>query len=315
LPSLKSWLAAFLLSQSVLQGARLIVCDLHYGSPESLGTRLEALAPAFMCDVASTPDAILSAMKLGHDKLKQRIAGRGGNWDILIAIDEFTSLLRTKVGPVLPGFLEDVTEQGRKFHVNGLLSAQGWTKDSAGTVRNRLTSNYVLRQRPDEARYQLGLGAGQLPLDIRLLPDACGYLLDVRGNLTKIVVPQMTAADLANVGQMIASPANAQGSPFGFAPASRPLQAIAAHASSEAEPKRNRSGNEAGNDAASTAPGRGVPAVMMPPEAARVYAAWQDGRDVTDLAKEANGGKATGAGYQQKLREINDLLRQATKGV
>jgi hypothetical protein len=311
----KSWLAAFLLSQSVLQGARLLVCDLHYGNSESLGTRLEPLRDAFLCDIASTPDAILSALKLAHDKLNQRIAGRGGAWDILCVIDEFTSLLRTKVGPVLPGFLEDVTEQGRKFHVNALLSAQGWTKDSAGTVRNRLTSNYVLRQRPDEARYQLGLGAGQLPLDIRLLPDATGYLLDVRGNLSKIVIPQMTAADLVRVGQMIPQTGNAAGQAFGFAPATKPatfaMPAATPIVASVAGNRPESSQNVAGTNAATSASGT---ATALSADAVRAASLFVAGSSPAEVVKELRGiGSKEGARYQSALNEVLQLIRDGMK--
>ena len=300
----KSWLAAFLLAQSAAQGGRLIICDMHAGNPESLATRIAALQPALMCDVASTPDAILSALKLAGDKLAQRRAGRGGQWNILIAIDEWTSLLRTKVGDTLPAFLEDITEQGRKYHVNALLSAQGWTKDTSSTVRNRLTSHYVLRQRPDEARYQLGLPASACPLDVRFLPDAMGYLLDVRGNLTKVVIPQMADADLARCAALIDRPAAAVGSPFGF---HRTGSLATTPAATVACGMPDGSLMVASADQATRAPGSA--------EAARVLDLLHQGNDLPAIVATLRGVKSNeGRRYQTALAEVTDLLRQATKG-
>lgn len=300
----KSWLAAFLLAQSAAQGGRLIVCDMHYGNGESLGTRIEALAPAFMCDIASTPDAILAALKLASDKLAQRRAGKGGQWEIVIAIDEWTSLLRTKVGDVLPAYVEDFAEQGRKYHVSALLSAQGWTKDVSSAVRNRLTSHYVMRQRPDEARYQLGLPASACPLDVRFLPDAMGYLLDVRGNLVKVAIPQMTSTDLARVATLIDRPAAATGSPFGF---HRTGSLATTPAATVATGKPDGSLMVASADQATRAPGSA--------EAARVLDLFHQGSDLSAIVAAVRGVKSNeGRRYQTALAEITDLLRQATKG-
>jgi hypothetical protein len=62
----------------------------------------------------------------------------------IIAVDEWSSLLRGRLGAELPALVQNIIERGRKYHVNALLSAQGWTVDAAGIVRNRLTAHYVL---------------------------------------------------------------------------------------------------------------------------------------------------------------------------
>ena len=111
----------------------------------------------------------------------------------------------------------------------GLLAAQAWTKDASSAVRNQLTAHYVLRQRPDEARYQLGLRAANLPDDIRSLPDATAYLLNVKGELVKVVIPKMTSADIARAGELIEVPARALPT-FGFLAPTTPLPTITAEA-------------------------------------------------------------------------------------
>jgi hypothetical protein len=308
----KSWLAAFLLCQSALQGGKLIVCDPHAGDDESLATRIAALSSVFLCDVASDDREILAALQLAKDKLERRKAGHAARWPIIIVVDEWTSLLRGSAGAALPGLALDVAEQGRKYNINALLAAQGWTKARAGgDIRNRLTSHYVLRQRSDEARYQLDMA---VPDDMRTLPDATGYLLAVKGDLRKIVIPRMTTADIERVGAMLATTQRAA-RPLGFQlPVTQPLPITPAAASptpvSEAAAKPLRSGNEAATVAASTAAQQ---AKLLSPEAARLYAAWRGGKDVTELAKEENGGSTSGDNYKKALRRVNDLLREATQ--
>ena len=100
-----------MLAQSAAQGGRLIVCDPHAGDEESLATRIRALSPAFMCDVAQSPDAILAALKLANDKLERRKADSSlAQWPIIVVVDEWTSLLRGKLGEAFPAYAENFAE-------------------------------------------------------------------------------------------------------------------------------------------------------------------------------------------------------------
>ena len=291
----KSWLEAFLLGQSALQGARLIICDPHAGhDSESLASRIAPLAPAFLCDVAQSDREILAALKLANDELERRKAGGGASYPIVVAIDEWTSLLRGELGDVLPVYATNFAEQGRKFGVNALLSAQGWGKDVTGDVRNRLTSHYILRQRPDEARYQTGLRAAQLPGDIRTLPDATGYLLTVKGDFVKVVIPQMTAADLVTIGARLggASPSIAPSNrPLGFRP-----------------PQRREGATEGATDRAPSGASGRLDSVDA--EAARVLALIRDGKSISEIIKEL-WGVAGGSEYQRRSAYVLEVIRKA----
>jgi len=293
----KTWLLAFLLAQSAAGGGRLIICDLHAGDDESLANRIGALAPAFMCDIASTPKEIEQAFAFADEKLERRKTNNA-RWPIVLCCDEWTSLLRTPAGSALPSHIQNIAEQGRKFNVNGILAAQAWTKAASSDVRNQLTSHYVLRQRPEEARYQLGLRAEQLPLDIRGLPDATGYLLNVQGELIKIVVPHMTARDIARCGEMIdraaASPAK-----FGFL---APTQRLAVDISGNSEGTQK----EVGASAPAMPDRQGKPAS---PEAARAAAMFAEGRDIADIIRELRG-ELSGRARQQASTEIQQLIRE-----
>src|SRR5262249_38100746 len=147
------------------------------------------------------------ALRVARGLLDRRRTGTAaGRWQALVVCDEWTSLLRGELGAELPSFLLDCAEQGRKYAVHAALSAQGWSQDTTGgSLRNRLTAQFVLRQRQDEARLQLGMRARQLPSDTRTLPDGAGYLLTARGELHKMVVPQMTSADMERVGTLLAA--------------------------------------------------------------------------------------------------------------
>ncbi len=299
----KTWLLAFLLAQSAAAGGRLIICDLHAGDDESLANRIGALAPAFMCDIASTPKEIEAAFAFADDKLEKR-KGNSARWPIVLVADEWTSLLRTSAGTALPGHIQNIAEQGRKFNVNGLLAAQAWTKDASSAVRNQLTSHYVLRQRLEEARYQLGMRAADIPDDIRSLPDATGYLLNVKGELIKVIIPKMTAGDIARVGATIDTPARSPAK-FGFTAPTAPLTPMVA------ERKPDGSQMVAKPNQATTA---SQTARIVSPEAARAGALFLEGKSPADIVFALRSVKSSqGRAYQTALNEVIELIRQGVQ--
>lgn len=213
----KTWTAVYLAAQAALSGARLVICDPHAGDSESLSTRLAPLAGAYLCDPATEPDSILAALDLAHDELERRRSGSRDRWPLLVVCDEWTSLM-LRNDQAASRFIHFATE-GRKFGVHGLLMAHGWTAAAAGgsEVRNRLTAHYVHRTRPAEARYQLGTPAELTPRDVlQLAPGTC-YLMTTRGDLRRVVIPQMTPADVDQVGMLLSR--GSVDRPFGFQPA------------------------------------------------------------------------------------------------
>lgn len=306
----KSWLLAFLLAQSAAAGGRLIICDMHAGDDESLANRIGALAPAFMCDIASTPKEIETAFAFADDKLERRKTN-SARWPIVLCCDEWTSLLRTAAGPNLPNAIQNIAEQGRKFNVNGLLAAQAWTKAASSPVRNQLTSHYVMRQRPDEARYQLGLRSEQLPDDIRGLPDATGYLLNVQGELIKIVVPQMTAADIARCGELIDRQA---GSPpkFGFLAATDRLPLPSADGSPDGNGTATGRQRDGTTEMPSTAAQR---ANTRSPDAMRAAALFIGGKAIPEIVEVMRGvsSERGGRAYRAARDEIEALIREGVQ--
>ena len=294
----KSWTAASLIAQSMLNGARVILCDPHASDEESLTRRLAPLLP-FMAMYADDDHQIEQAARYAADELsRRRDTKHPDRTPVLLVIDEWTSLLRRGLGDTLPGILSDLTQQGRKFGVNAMLLAQRWSVEAAGggDVRNCLTAHYVHRTRSDEARMQTGLRGGALPDDtMTLLPGQC-YLVDTKGGVRKVATPHMEADDLSRVaamlgdgtqattGRVIVPPADAWGKPEGSLREARDDQASRPSESSAA----------------------------IPAEALRVRSLFMGGMPLPAVVFEIKGVKSSeGRRYQIALTEVQELLRAA----
>lgn len=297
----KSWAVTFLAAQSAAMGARIILVDPHAGDDESLSNRLAGLSRSFMCDVASTPQAIDSALKLAAGKLENRKAGKGGTWPILLICDEWTSLLRGKLGELLTATALDVAEQGRKYGVFAILAAQAWQVDAAGAVRDRLASHYVLRTRGDQFRYQTGLRSASAPGDTLTLPAGQAYMLTVRGDLSRIVIPQMCAADVARLGAAIDKPA-ASAPAFGF------------HVPSQIAPTEPL-GTAAGRqqDGKPVLPSTAAePRKVISAEAAHAAGLFLGGKAIPEIVETLRNVSSTSGGraYRTARDEIEQLIRE-----
>jgi uncharacterized protein DUF87 len=299
----KSWVIAFLAGQSAAAGARIILIDPHAGDPESLANRLNGLSPSYMCDVASNVSAIENALKLASSKLDNRRAGRGGNWPILLIADEWTSMLRGKLGDLLTATALDYAEQGRKYGCFAILGAQAWQVDASGAVRDRLASHYILRTRGDQFRYQTGLRSGNAPEDTLTLPPGQAYLLSTRGDLQRVQIPQMTHADILRLGALVDAPARSPAK-FGFVAPTQALSPITASAVT--------SGRQSGDTMATSA--AQIATASQSPEAARALALLHDGKDLPAIVLELRSVRPKeGRKYMTALAEVTDLIRQATK--
>jgi len=190
----------------------------HAPDSESLTSRVGPLAPSFVCDIAEDDRSILSALKLADDVLQRRKRDDSDRTPLIVAIDEWASLRRGELANVLPKFVEDFSTEGRKLNCHLLLLSQRWDKPAVGDFRNTLASSYVYRMRPDDARMMTGLRAGMLPENTLQLQPGQAYLLNTYGQLVKVTIPQMTGADLANVGRRLGSDRGSTDRPFGFVP-------------------------------------------------------------------------------------------------
>lgn len=296
----KTWTAAFLLAQSAINGAQLVICDPHAGDEESLATRLQPLAPAFLCDIADDEESILHALTLANEEFQRRKEGDLNRRPLIVAVDEWTSLRRGELAERLPRFVEDFSTEGRKLNVHIMLLGQRWDKESIGPFRNTLASAYVHRMRTDEARMMTGLRASALPDDTLQLAPGTAYLVDTRGTLHRIQIPLMRPEDVARVGERLRHGMTESRRPIGFP--------IPSRQSSDRQESVKESPPPHDGGTASQGP------EMLSAEAARIVALFLDGRDAGAIVTELTGMTSkAGKPYLTKLAEVQAVIRDTLK--
>lgn len=286
----KTWTAASLIAQSLLNNARVILCDPHAGDDESLTTRLEPLTGSVEL-VVEKPADILQAAQYAYEELERRKtrARQRLQYDtrqLILVLDEWTTLLRGELHDALPQLIQAITTEGRKFGVQALLIAQRWSAAASGgsDVRNTLTAHYIHRMRADEARMMTGLCGSVLPKDTLALHPGQAYLLNTRGEIRKIATPYMTSDDLHHVAELL-----------------------------QPDPVREVVG-EVGSEAASEV----VPTAPLPPhqkaekwtaEELRILTALKAGKTPGEVAREV-AGCAGGKNYQAAARLVADVIQR-----
>lgn len=291
----KTWGAVSLLLQSVLWGARVAVIDPHAGDDESLTTRLSPLATTgcYLCEPASSSREILATVKLVNDELDRRMSEKAPQkrtpW--IIAIDEFSSLMRGELEEPIARLVERIGQEARKFGLFALALGQNWTVSRAGgsELRDSLASAFVYRLRPAQARYLTGLTAAELPKDLLELPAGTSYLLSTRGELSRVATPRMQTTDVQHVATL--------------------LLTDDAPTMPRVTPEGSQEG--ASDETAPTAPESGKP---LSAEAARVQALFLEGYDLAKIVYQVRGVRSNeGKRYQKALEEVTALLREAVQ--
>jgi hypothetical protein len=127
----------------------ITICDIHYPDNQSLGKRVEKLG--IPCKIISDIDEIKKYLYSVSTNLS-----RGHTIDMLIVIDEYTSLLRQDIH--IKNYVLDISQQGRKFNAFIWLIAQNWkAKEVGGTdIRNGLVSFAALKQRKEDSKLSVG---------------------------------------------------------------------------------------------------------------------------------------------------------------
>lgn len=289
----KTWGAAFLLAQSALNGSKLIICDPHSGDAESLAQRVAPLRPAMLCDIADDDKAIAQALRLADDILQRRKRGDQDRTQIIVAIDEWASLRRGPLAEELPRLVEDFSTEGRKLGIHALLLTQRADKESFGDLRNTLSSNYVYRSRPEEARMLTGLRAASLPGDTLTLQPGEAYLLDTRGSLTRVRIPMMSSDDLASVGAWLSNGHETSFQPMGFRPAVKPA-------------KKPDETQERNPEKLITQPN------IAAPETMRILSLFQEGKSIGEIVR-AVFGDVSGPRYNKLRDQVEAQIRQALR--
>jgi len=198
----KSNSEAFLAAQTIVQGGKLVVIDPHADADGSLASTLAPLTPAMLTRPASTDAEMVAALTIVQDELARRRAGAPCAVPWIVALDEWTSLVRrARVSPILSALVEAIAMEGRKLQIFAMVSGQVWNAESAGgtPLRDSLGSVVLHRMSPSAARL-LVPGVGR---EVAELKVGQALLYRTSGDLVPVQIPLTTRQDLgAVVGQL-----------------------------------------------------------------------------------------------------------------
>lgn len=294
----KTWTAAYLITQSALNGAKLVICDPHAEDDESLATRVAPLKSAFLCDIADDEQSIIDALSLADDVLQRRKKGNPDRTPLIVAVDEWTALRRGKLAEKLPKIIEDFSTEGRKLQCHVMLLGQRWDKQSVGDFRNTLASSFVHRMRSEEARMMTGLRANTLPDDTLQLPPGTCYLLDTYGHLRRARIPHITSHDIAQAAQHIGEPAQIDETKTRFHMGFKPPTSAAARNPDETQMKPKVETHET----SSPSPG-------TPQEESRILSLFfEQGLTIGQIVKQL-WGEISGPKYNHRRDYVESVIR------
>ena len=275
----KSSTAVWLLAQSVLQGAKLIVIDPHAGNSDSLASKLQPLFSSYLCKVASTQAEMLQSVRYSQSIFNSRKSGETqGQHHVIVVCDEWLACMRGDLQTEFQKLAESISQEGRKYGVIGCFLSQKWSIQKSGDMRDTLTSHIICRTRPNLARQQTGLLSSELPSDVMSLDAGQFYLLDTFGELQKLTAPYVSDADLTS----LVLPTNSQTTSIPTEKTQRP----APIGSTQEVGKTN-----------------------LDPEEARILQLFLDGLSISEITRQVSGAKS-GRKYSDTLNRINVIVRQ-----
>jgi hypothetical protein len=197
----------FIAGQAALQGARLVILDPHADAgEESLAGTLAPLAPAFLCEPATDPRAMVHALRLVDGIMQDRLHGAPVTYPLFVFVDEFTSLMgRSDLAGPLATLLEAIAQEGRKTLIQGVISGQIWTVNRAGgsALRDSLASTYVHRMKRGQAQVLLPTAEAR---KAETLPTGAAVLWRADGTLADVTIPWTSGADMLAIGRVLSRP-------------------------------------------------------------------------------------------------------------
>jgi hypothetical protein len=292
----KSTSQRFFACQTVLHGARFVVCDPHYGTSEdSLGASLSPLEACFDCDIADTEERILEAVRFVDSIGKARLKNSDRR-PLILWIDETTALLNNqRVGTALAALMEEIARQYRKVGVYLSASGQIWLSSRSGgssALRDSFASVLAHRMKRSQARLLLPTDDAKV---CERLATGQAVLYRTSGESEIISIPYTSVSDVRRVAGLL--PDN--------------LPTMPNMADPKASWKPDDSQRVARDEECS------ISSQCKPPsaEAARVRALFLDGMSLAEIVQTMRGVKSSeGRRYQTALKEIQGLLRDAMTG-
>jgi hypothetical protein len=312
----KSRDAEWLCIQAALIGTGLRLCDGHGRiSAKSLTGRLRPLEAAFIRPIALDHEDILLAMRETVEEIERRLRlGIEDGQPQLTVVDEWRRVIGEDSTGEIAEHAGTITREGRKVKINGLFISQTWSKRESGPFRNQLAAAFIHRMRPDEARM---LVPGVPNDTLRLAQGEC-YVIPTSGETHRLWVPRVDDAAIALAGQMLGGNGRLT---VGNIPTAR-----LGNGAGTAFP---RLGTESTVDAF-PAGSEGVPEIESAVPRARPRACVEEalrekilgmlhaGSTTTEIARELypplpTQTRLTGHAYERAMREIHDVLSDATR--
>lgn len=314
----------FIAGQAALHGARLVILDPHAGKGgDSLAGTLAPLAPAFLCEPADSPRAMIQALHLVQEIMQGRLQGAPVEYPLFIFVDEFTALMgRSDLAGPMGTIIEAIAQEGRASLVQAVISGQIWTADRAGgtALRDSLASTYVHRMKRKQAQVLLPTDDARRS---ETLATGAAILWRADGTIADVTVPYTTGADMVAVGRLLAG--------GGIDRATEGLQPARAAVPVATVPIDANWWEAVANPVAETKPATGTPGAAPPrspisPDAARAARLFMAGSSPAEIvaALRTTKDKKTGAEvpitssmgttYQAALAEILNLIRAGMTG-
>ena len=325
----KTTTVRFLAAQSALMGARFVLIDPHANfGDEGLAATLEPLARSFACKPATDDGEILAALWLADQELKRREAKGQPGKPFIVAVDEFTSLMRNdELAAPLQKLLLDIAQKGRKMGIFAMCLGQIWKGSTSGgtELRDSFASAYVHRMKRGQARLLIPTDeAGQ----VERLATGQAVLYKTSGELMTVAIPNTTADDVKRVAALLPEPKEDSHSWGGWSgagagagavvnPVTRGSAAVVGTVTSLGEtstanqPQTNQ--NSTGFATVDNRLQSANPiAQNLSADDARIVALFRQGLDIAAIVKEVRGVSGNqGTKYQTAAKEVTAVLRRA----
>jgi hypothetical protein len=283
----KTWAAASLIAQSVINGAGVAIIDPDAPDPQSLSSRLAPLSARWISDPAEDDQQIAHMCAHLASEMERRRQGQAERRPLVVAIDEYAALVQAPGGGDLAALVEEIARRGRKLGVFALALSQLWqgARTGGSATRDSFASSFVMRMRPNQARMLTGLRSAELPGDLHELAPGVAYLIDTRGNMQRITTPHCTQSDLHAVAGLLTDTAP----------------------TIDTSPQPQRSHAATATETTATAPAR---ANRTPEEERIISMFFEEEKSIGQIVEAIVGKKLSGAAYQKKAETIQEALRK-----
>lgn len=202
----KTSLVRFLLAQAAMVGIKLVVCDPHASSEQSLAASCESLKAAFLCEPASSNEDILDTIHMVDEIGRKRIDGEDKSIaPILLVIDEFSSImLNSENAKEISKLLVNMANEYRKVGIQALLIGQSWKHDMSGgtTLRSALGGSIVMNIQPPEAAFLTTDEKTAKKAGVNKLQKGEAIVF-LNGKEVRIQAPYIRSDDVAGIAQYI----------------------------------------------------------------------------------------------------------------